>query len=88
MAPIAHLTKSEVRGLATYLGIPPRIIAKPPSAGLWPGQTDEDEMGVTYEKIDAFILQGTTEEPYLSRIKAMATRSEHKQRLPLTLLSP
>ncbi len=85
IAPIAHLTKSEVRGLAVYLGIPSRIIGKPPSAGLWPGQTDEGEMGVPYEKIDDFILRGTTEEPYLSRIKAMVDKSQHKQRLPLTL---
>lgn len=86
IAPIAHLTKSEVRSLAKFLGIPERIIIKAPSAGLWPGQTDEGEMGIPYEQIDRFITQGNVEEPYCSRIQAMHKKSQHKMRPPLTLL--
>jgi len=58
--PLAMLTKQEVYVLAHYLGIPESIIRKKPSAGLWAGQTDEAEMGITYQEIDAFILEGTS----------------------------
>lgn len=49
---LAHLYKTQVRDLARHLGVSHRIIEKPPSAGLWPGQTDEEELGVTYEEAD------------------------------------
>lgn len=58
--PLANLTKKEVYILAKYLKVPDSIINKKPSAELWEGQTDEDELGITYEKIDKFILTGTT----------------------------
>jgi NAD+ synthase len=54
--PIGDLTKSEVYKLARTLGVPERIIKKPPSAGLWPGQTDEGEMGVKYKELDRLII--------------------------------
>ena len=50
--PIARLLKRDVRKLAAELKIPAHIIAKPPTAGLWPGQTDEGEMGITYAALD------------------------------------
>jgi len=53
--PIGELYKSEVRALARELGIPDAIITKPPSADLWAGQTDEGEIGVTYEQIDRIL---------------------------------
>ena len=56
--PLAFMTKQEVYTLARYLGVPDCIINKKPSAGLWEGQTDEDELGMTYAQIDAFILNG------------------------------
>ncbi|AXI25693.1 NAD(+) synthetase [Methanofervidicoccus sp. A16] len=52
---IGNLFKSEVRELARYLGVPQEIIDKPPSAGLWKGQTDEDELGITYELLDKIL---------------------------------
>ena len=58
LLPLGNLTKTRVRELARHLGVPQRIIDKPPSAGLWEGQTDESEMGVTYEQLDAY-LEGT-----------------------------
>lgn len=85
IAPLAHLTKREVREMATFLGIPERIIAKPPSAGLWPGQTDEGEMGITYEVLDRFLLGDPIEEPYHRKILAFREKSTHKRRLPATL---
>ena len=82
--PIAHLTKTEVIELARFLNLPSFIITKPPSAGLWEGQTDEEEMGITYEKIDEFILHKKVEEPYLSQIKSKIRASEHKRKMPAT----
>jgi NAD+ synthase len=50
--PIGDLYKSQLRGVARELGVPEEILAKPPSADLWPGQTDEGELGNTYDAID------------------------------------
>lgn len=54
-APIQHLYKTQVRALAQYLKIPKKIIAKPPTAGLWPNQTDEKEFGFTYKEADEIL---------------------------------
>ncbi|MDD1724929.1 MAG: NAD(+) synthase [Methanospirillum sp.] len=53
--PIIHLLKSEVWGLARILDLPDRIVSKAPSAGLWQDQTDEGEIGMSYEVIDTAI---------------------------------
>jgi len=50
--PIGDLYKTQVRQLASSLGVPEVIVKKPPSADLWPGQTDEAELGFTYEQVD------------------------------------
>lgn len=50
--PIGCLYKTQVRQLSEHLGVPMEIIYKVPTAGLWPGQTDEGELGITYEKLD------------------------------------
>ena len=50
--PIGDLYKSQLRGVARELGVPDEILAKPPSADLWPGQTDEGELGRSYDAID------------------------------------
>lgn len=52
LLPIVDLYKFEVRALARVLGVPQVIIDKAPSAGLWPGQTDESELGATYAQLD------------------------------------
>ncbi|MCL6472738.1 MAG: NAD(+) synthase [Firmicutes bacterium] len=80
--PIAHLVKTQVRMLAEHLGVPREVIDKPPSAGLWGGQTDEAEMGVTYEQLDSYILTGKADEEVKKRIEAMIKSSEHKRRMP------
>jgi NAD+ synthase len=66
--PLAMITKQEVYTLARYLGVPDSIINKKPSAGLWEGQTDEDELGMTYTQIDAFILKGSSGDEEIDRI--------------------
>ena len=53
--PIGDLYKAQVRQLARAMGIPSAIIDKPPSADLWVGQTDEDELGFTYEEVDKLL---------------------------------
>jgi NAD+ synthase len=53
--PIGDLYKTQIRQLARALGIPESIIAKPPSADLWAGQTDEGELGFTYEAVDKLL---------------------------------
>lgn len=79
LMPIANLVKSQVRMLASYLGIPQKIIDKAPSAGLWSGQTDESEMGITYEELDNYILTGKADPKVKERIELLNKRSEHKR---------
>jgi NAD+ synthase len=55
--PLGDLYKTQVRGLAAHLGVPESIRTKPPSADLWEGQRDEDELGASYEQLDALLLQ-------------------------------
>jgi NAD+ synthase len=86
--PISHLLKRQVRAMARELGVPEEIITKPPSAGLWEGQTDEGEMGITYEELDTIIAgieSGNTEgltPALVEKARRMHASSEHKRRLP------
>lgn len=54
--PIADLYKFQVRQMARHLGVPGAIVSKPPSADLWVGQTDEEELGFTYEQADQVLF--------------------------------
>ena len=56
IAPIGDLYKSQLRSVATALGVPHQILGKPPSADLWPGQTDEGELGATYDDLDRILF--------------------------------
>lgn len=78
--PVASLTKHEVRIVAKHLGIPESIITKAPSADLWEGQTDEQEMGFTYEELDRLLITGETSPRALERIEYLHRISEHKRR--------
>ena len=78
--PLAMLTKQEVYTLARYLDVPAGIIGKKASAGLWEGQTDEDELGMTYAQIDAYIINGTSGNPETDRkIEERIAKSAHKR---------
>jgi NAD+ synthase len=55
--PLGDLYKTQIRQLARHLKIPDKILNKKPTAGLWPGQTDEAELGLTYSKIDKILYQ-------------------------------
>ena len=80
--PLGNLVKTQVRELAFFLGIPRTIIDKPPSAGLWEGQTDEGEMGFSYEALDRYLISGDATDELTSKIEAMITASNHKRSLP------
>jgi NAD+ synthase len=86
LLPLGDLLKSEVRTAAKELGVPDPVIDKPPSAGLWPGQTDEAEMGVTYAELDKYLKTGAdTVSPALAmRIERLMRTSAHKRALAPT----
>ncbi|MEO7870265.1 MAG: NAD+ synthase [Candidatus Limnocylindria bacterium] len=56
IAPIGDMYKSQLRAVAEVLGVPAEILSKPPSADLWPGQTDEGELGATYDDLDRVLF--------------------------------
>jgi len=87
--PITNLFKRDVRELAKHLKVPEEIITKKPSAGLWEGQTDEDEMGISYDELDEILhrlekgiaLHGFDYEK-VEKVKKMMAVSEHKRKTP------
>jgi len=83
LLPIGNLVKWQVRELARYLGVPQEIIEKPPSAGLWLGQDDEEELGVTYQELDDYILNKNVPEDKARIIKSLIEKSQHKREMPL-----
>jgi NAD+ synthase len=88
LEPLGELYKHEVRALGQTLGVPQPIIDRAPSPGLWPGQTDEGEMGITYAAIDAVLAawqKGEEPDPpaaEIAKVRAMVARSEHKRAMP------
>lgn len=81
--PIADLTVSEIYEFLEFLNAPKNIIKKAPSAGLFEGQTDEQEMGVTYAQIEEYINNKTGDEQAIKKIKRYHETSHHKRRMPL-----
>ncbi len=82
--PLGNLVKGQVRELASFLGIPQEIINKPPSAGLWPGQTDEGDLGFSYDELDRYLVSGEASDEVRGRIESMMAAGSHK-RLPPTV---
>ena len=81
--PLGNLLKSQVRELAEYLGISKKIIDKPPSAGLWEGQTDEKEIGISYEQLDKYLRTGKLKNKIIEKkIQDKITKSAHKRTTP------
>jgi NAD+ synthase len=83
LLPIGHLLKSEVRRLARELDVPDAIIDKSPTAGLWVGQTDEEEMGFKYTDLERYVIDGPDAvAPALAmRIERLVRASDHKRAL-------
>jgi NAD+ synthase len=84
LLPLGHLVKSEVRALARDLKIPEAIVDRTPSASLWLGQTDEEDMGFTYAELERYLEDGAQAvSPALAmRIERLMRSSEHKRTLP------
>ncbi|MBQ9992054.1 MAG: NAD(+) synthase [Firmicutes bacterium] len=81
--PIADLTVSEIYDFLRYLEAPESIITKAPSAGLFEGQTDEGEMGVTYEQIEDYLAGNNVEGAAKEKIKRAHQITEHKRKPPV-----
>lgn len=85
MLPLGDLYKGQVWALAREIGVPQPIIDRPPTAGLWPGQTDEGEMGITYAALDAILAAlAAGQEPDadpddVAKVRRMITASAHKR---------
>jgi NAD+ synthase len=88
LLPLGDLYKREVYDLAREIGVPQPIIERPPTAGLWPGQTDEEEMGITYDALERALAALTAgdgrsaDESSLRRVREMVDASAHKRALP------
>ena len=82
--PIGGLLKSEVNAMAKELGVPQAILDKAPTAGLWMGQTDEAEMGFSYDMLEAYLVKGASAVPpaVADRIETLRQNSDHKRALP------
>jgi NAD+ synthase len=95
MNPIGDLYKTQARQLARALGIPSVIIDKPPSADLWVGQTDEDELGFTYEEVDKLLyllvdqrynlqecVDAGFDQQFVEKVTMRIRRTQFKRMLP------
>lgn len=88
MLPLGDLYKWQVWELAREIGVPQPIIDRPPTAGLWPGQTDEGEMGITYAALDAILAalakgrEPDADPENVEKIRRMIAASAHKRALP------
>lgn len=80
--PIANLTKREVFEWGRILGVPQSVLDRAPSAGLWDGQTDESEMGTTYDRIDDYLEGKAIPEADKAIIERLHARSAHKRQMP------
>ena len=93
--PLGDLYKTQIRQLAAHLGLPQRICDKTPTAGLWPGQTDEKELGFTYEKADQIlyllvderkskkeVIAAGFQRKEVEKIINLIKKSQFKRRLP------
>lgn len=98
--PIGELYKANVWDLARHVGVPDSLITKAPSAGLWEGQTDEKEIGVSYAELDSIlylhlekglnteaIRKWGIDKPKVEKVLKMMKYSQHK-RSPLARPNP
>jgi NAD+ synthase len=95
--PLGDLYKTQVRQLSRHLGVPAPIVEKQPSADLWEGQTDEAELGFTYEEVDKvlcllvdrryevseLIAEGRFDEKFVRAVARRVQMSQYKRRLPV-----
>jgi NAD+ synthase len=88
LLPLGDLSKTQVWELARELGVPREVVERPPTAGLWPGQTDEGEMGITYRELDRVLAAievwdtAGVDSATLEKVQGMIGRSAHKRTMP------
>ena len=95
--PLGNLYKQQVRQLAAHVGVPDELVEKEPTAGLWTGQTDEEEMGIDYDTLDAILALhidgplsvaatarelGDVTDEQVRTVREMYERSAHKRAVP------
>jgi len=85
--PIADLTVTEIYEFLRFLGAPDAVITKAPSAALFDGQTDEQEMGITYAAIDEYLLNGNASDADKALIESFHARAAHKLAMPIAYKS-
>ena len=94
--PLGDLYKTQVWQLAKFMGVPQQIVSKPPTADLWPGQTDEAELGVTYREVDVLLYYMVDEREsdeelvrrgydleHVRSIREKIRRAQYKRRPPI-----
>ncbi|BBI35776.1 ammonia-dependent NAD(+) synthetase [Cohnella abietis] len=81
ITPLSSLNKRQVRELATRLGVPESIVNKAPTAGLWEGQTDEDELGVSYEDNSSYLEGKEINAEARDILEKHYLRTQHKRQL-------
>lgn len=81
LAPLIHLNKQQVKEAAKLLKIPNSIILQLPSAGFWKGQTDEQDMGVSYNEIDKYLSNDNSniDKKIIKKIEQMHNNTKHKR---------
>jgi NAD+ synthase len=77
--PIVNLTKKQVRDCSRYLGINEKVYNRKPTASLWENQTDEGEMGFSYDDLDSYLLNKKVDESIVSKIERLHRISSHKR---------
>jgi NAD+ synthase len=80
--PLGSLLKGQLKELARFLGVPEPIIEKPPSAGLWEGQTDEAELGISYPQLDRYLASGEASGDVKRRLRKIIDAAGHKRQPP------
>lgn len=82
LVPLIHLRKEQVRDMAKALGVPSSIIEKKPSAELWEGQSDEEELGLSYDTIDAYLRGEQINQEDEKYLKQLHEQTDHKRQVP------
>jgi NAD+ synthase len=99
--PVGDLYKTQLRSLAKYLSVPESILNKKPSADLWKNQTDEGEMGITYDEVDKYfydkfernlsherLIEAGFNENFIIKVENMMTKNKFKSELPVIARIP
>ncbi|MBQ9276709.1 MAG: NAD(+) synthase [Clostridia bacterium] len=82
--PISDLNVEEIYACLRYLNAPENIVSKAPSAGLYPGQTDEQELGISYADVDKYVRGLEVSPDVRAKIEKAERSTAHKRRMPLT----